>query len=105
MALGSGSGVSSSCDVMERGPLVEVGPLATEPAVSIGRDEEEEGKVVVVGAGLGCWVSSMLCAKERETEMVNLACNQLLLNQAQFFVNHCQIALFLDPLLICFFQC
>ena len=76
MALGSGSGVSSSCDVTERGPLVEVGPLVTEPAVSIGREEEEVTAVVVMGAGLGCccccWVSSMLWTKER-TEMVSLA--------------------------------
>ena len=40
MALGSGSGVPSSCEVVERGPLVEagppmeVGPLAVEAAVS-----------------------------------------------------------------------
>ena len=56
MAFGSGSGVPSSCDVTERGPLVEAGPpLVTEPAVSIGREEEEfEVRVdVVAGAGLG----------------------------------------------------
>ena len=63
MALGSGSGVSSSCDVMERGPLVEAGPLATDPAVSTRREED-----VVVGAGLGCcWVSSILCMRKEIT--------------------------------------
>ena len=63
MAFGSGSGVSSSCDVMERGPLVEAGPLATDPAVSIGREEEEVGRVALVVAGFDCccgWVSSIL---------------------------------------------
>ena len=64
MALGSGSGVSSSCDVMERGPLVEAGPLVTDPAVSIGREEEEEvGRVALVVAGFDCccgWASSIL---------------------------------------------
>ena len=52
MALGSGSGVSPSWEVVDSGPVVEVGPLVIEAAVSI-REEE------VVLAGLD-WVSSML---------------------------------------------
>jgi hypothetical protein len=61
---------------MERGPLVEAGPLATDPAVSIGR-EEEEGAEPVVGAGFGgsCWggcCSSILWTKKRKKERVSL---------------------------------
>ena len=67
---------------MERGPLVEAGPLATDPAVSITREEEEEG-AGPLGAGFGgscwdgCWVSSILWTRERK--MVGLA---LYLDQA-----------------------
>lgn len=42
MAFGSGSGVSPSWEVIERGPVVEAGPLVMEAAVSI------RGEVVVV---------------------------------------------------------
>ena len=55
---------------MERGPLVEVGPLATDPAVSIAREEEEGAEPVGAGFGGscwdGCWVSSILWTKGRK---------------------------------------
>lgn len=44
---GSGSGVSPSWEVVERGPVVEAGPLVMEAAVSI----RGEVVVVVVAAG------------------------------------------------------
>ena len=54
----------------ERGPLVEAGPLATDPAVSITREEEEGAEPVGAGFGGscwgGCWVSSILWINERK---------------------------------------
>ena len=46
---------------MEKDPLVEAGPLATDPAVSTRWED------VVVGTGLGCcWVSSILCMRKED---------------------------------------
>ena len=47
VALGSGSGVSPSWEVVERGPVVEAGPLVMEAVVSILGEVE----VAVVAAG------------------------------------------------------